>query len=136
MKKAIALFMLTLATSANAVQWMNIPEFNKSDQKLFIDVSSIKVVNGYRRVWLMNSFSKPQIIGNGPLEFKTTIILWEADCKEGRMRVLSALFKSEEMGVGSVVSSFTESDSKWAFVVPGSIGEFNHNVICSPDKVK
>lgn len=128
MKKIAISLIFFLSLAAYAVDWRLVGDAKES--KLYLDMDSFRDVNGYRRGWLMTSYSKRQLVNEAG--YKSDLALKEVDCKEGRSRNLSGMFRSEEMGRGDVIGSFEKPDTaKWSFIVPGSVGEFEARVFCN-----
>ncbi len=121
MQKSLAVAALMFAGAVHA-EWI---ERASSDEKtLFVDYDTINIVRGNPRLWFMFEFSSTNT--NGSKSQKT---LYEADCIEGRLRVLSGRSYSGSKGEGKVISSL-DSPSSWVYPVPGTFHELVSKDLC------
>jgi hypothetical protein len=124
-----------LNASTSFAEWTNV---NKaSEPKInYVDLDTIKPLNGYVKMWILFDKSTPQIFGK-----KTYLSLksqWEFDCKGDRARAVYTVVYAGNMGNGDVLDNYAEDKDMWEPVVPLSVGWINWSIACNkkpPEKV-
>jgi hypothetical protein len=103
-------------------EWTQFGKNSDGDQ-FFVDISSVK--RGVKpRGWFMLTLMKPSSSGN--FSFKH---LFEADCAQGRIRILAYRAYELPMGNGSPSASSDQADG-WVFADPGSTNEVTLGILC------
>jgi hypothetical protein len=122
----LGVVLLSACACVHAEKWKIVGYDEKS--KLFIDMDSLKTIDGYNRAWFMRSYKKAVTIEG--YSYKSYLKLVEADCKNGRSRTYSTSTTSGPMGSGKTVLSGDDQDPPWSYAVPGSGGEFALDTLC------
>lgn len=123
MKAAIVflLAMLSAVATPAAAEWTPIGE--NAGGQFFIDLATLK--KGARpRAWVLTNYSTSSKYGD--LSSKT---LYEADCREERIRVLAGRFYTEPMGAGPPSTS-GDQPQEWGYVTPNSAEERIAHILC------
>lgn len=92
--------------------------------KSYIDVTSIKTINGYIRAWSLQNRNKPT--KSGEYSFKA---LEEYDCKLDRTRIISLIAYKGQMGSGDGTTS--NGIGEWEYPAPGTNGGTILKFVCS-----
>ncbi len=117
MKRLLAIGMILFSHSAYA-EWVKLAE--STGTIVFVDPSTKK--GGLMpRVWILLDYSKPETSGES-----TVRSLYEADCKDGRLRGLASAYYSDS---GRVLHT-DSSPEKWDYLVPGSLKERIYVYLC------
>ena len=90
---------------------------------VYIDYASVRQNGNLRRVWEMNDFP---VAREGMLSAR---ILFEYDCTEEKLRVLTASGYSGRMGMGEMME--VEPSPSWDHIAPGTVGSEKLSVVCS-----
>lgn len=113
---AFALSLLLAPTSAMATNWLQTAKEDIADS--YIDLDSIKHINGYKRAWLKVDYHKDKISDY-------VLVLIEFDCDQERSRVLT-IISYDSSGNHESINQRTE----WQFVVPDSRGASDMKFVC------
>lgn len=96
----------------------------------YVDFERIRKIEGYVYFWALQDLPKPD--QDGDLSYVT---YYQSDCKLLRARVLTEHYFLEQMGDGSLHSTFTESDTEsdkeWMYAPPDSAGDIILDKVCS-----
>lgn len=128
MKTSITFLLVVLSAVATpaAAEWTLIGE-NARGSRYFIDLATFK--KGARpRAWFLTNYSKRT--KGGDLSDKG---LEEADCSEGKIRLLAVRFYTEPMGEG-IVSTSNDHPGEWSYVTPGGVDEEMVRILCSGNR--
>jgi hypothetical protein len=111
-----------LSNLATAQDWTPVAE-NQKGTKFFVSDGSVRMVNAYRRAWVMMDFEKSET------EMRSAKMLWEVDCAEERKRSLTVSAYSGQMGTGDNLYAQNQP-SDWEYLVPGTSGSDVLEMIC------
>jgi hypothetical protein len=95
----------------------------------YLDVSSIRVRQGFQSAWLRKSYSAPQIYPSSA-PYLSSEQLWLYDCKEERIAILTSNDFSGENGTGTMVDHRPRTTLDWLDVAPESILESMFSLVC------
>jgi len=117
LKKILPLLLLTFSTTVYS-NWTFVTK-NDRGTEFSIDYSTLKVINGYKRVWLLMSHPDGFSMKN----------LNEFDCNQQKYRTISRVSYSEKNGFGEILNS-SNKVSEWDYPVPGSVSQTIFKNIC------
>ena len=115
MKKALLVltFFFLLPNISYADDWLFVHEVGegKNKQYTYIDVSTIKVVDGYVYFWFMNDYETTAGGANSDKVFN------QGDCKKKGIKTLEYVTFTRNMGKGKKIFEFTPPD-EWKYPSP------------------
>jgi hypothetical protein len=113
---------------------------SSSDGTLYYDKSRVRSIGKNRySVWVTQAPESWEIddvrkrLGNETSfynysKYTHTMTRYEVDCLTERIRTTTQV---EYNADGTTIKSFSNSETKWNYVIPGSIGESLYEVICN-----
>lgn len=114
MKKIlIALLACLSATEANALKWFEMST-QKDGSKLFVDGDSVRKVNGKVRAWALMD-QKKEVVFNS-VKYQSIALLYEFDCAEERVRILSSTMYEKAMATGN--ANQEDVTGPWQYINP------------------
>lgn len=123
--RRVMLVVLLLASGAASAGWVQMSS-EGANSVMYVDPDTIKIDGQLRRVVEMHDLKVPdKSRGN-----RSTAVLSEYDCKEGRIRLLQEEYFSGQMGTGERMGSMTEP-TDWFSLAPGTRGWNLLRFICS-----
>jgi len=123
--RRVMLVVLLLASGAASAGWVQMSS-EGANSVMYVDPDTIKIDGQLRRVVEMHDLKVPdKSRGN-----RSTAVLSEYDCKEGRIRLLQEEYFSGQMGTGERMGSMTEP-TDWFSLAPGTRGWNLLKFICS-----
>lgn len=123
--RRVMLVVLLLASGAASAGWVQMSS-EGANSVMYVDPETIKIDGQIRRVVEMHDLKAPdKSRGN-----RSTAVLSEYDCKEGRIRLLQEEYFSGQMGTGERMGSMTEA-TDWFSLAPGTRGWNLLKFICS-----
>ena len=125
MKKTILIVMLLISHQAFAA-WTMLDKTENGDA-YSIDFSTMKNVNGNKRVWTLVNYLKPMKYAGK--EIYSGTILREIDCNEQKYRFLS-IFAYSEINAKGVVVETLGPEVDWRYSPPDSVGLGIVNAVC------
>lgn len=122
MRRAILMVMLAVVSNSATAKWVEVAGNDRYTS--YADPATIRKVGNKVKMWDLNDFKTRQAWkpGEGTGPYMSSKSLFEYDCKEEQMRMLSLSRHAENMSGGEVVAS-TDDPSNWSAVSPGSVGE-------------
>ena len=129
MKKLLLIILLLSAfpINANALDWVTI---DVSDEgRTYIDVDSIRKVDGYVYVWVLVDLS--DVVNSSDGSFLSAKSYDQIDCTIVRSKRLTYLFYQENMGKGDVVTD--KGNDEWHYASPDSRFEKVIKIACNYD---
>ena len=109
MKKLFLPLIFFIASSQVYADWQHFA--GDANNKFYVDKSSIKVANGFVRIWTLDDYASAS---KGALSAKNYL---EIDCKGEKYRFLSIKTFAMNMGIGKILQ-FSNSEYVWMDVVP------------------
>lgn len=123
MKRLIAGVLVALVAAPACAEWVR---YGGSDTAIYYyDPATIKKRGNFVRVWSISDAKRRD--SDGVLSRRW---LYEHDCAEDRVRILSVADFSENMANGKVVLHSFDSPSEWFYIPPGSVGEILQKILC------
>ena len=123
--RRLMLVVLLLTSGAAWAGWLQMSSEGQSSV-MYVDPESIKIDGQFRRVAEMHDLKAPdKTRGN-----RSTIVLSEYDCKEGRIRLLQEEYFSGQMGAGERLGG-TSEPTDWFSLAPGTRGWNLLKFVCS-----
>jgi hypothetical protein len=115
-----ALFLLAIVSSSAVAEWVALD--NADNLTAYADPATIRKTGDIVKMWTLFDYSKPFKAVAGLKPYISTRHQFEYDCKEERLRMLTASGHSKHMAEGEVV--YISTDPKdWMPVPPGTINE-------------
>lgn len=120
--------MLVVLCLAAGPAWSGWVQMSSEDVNsvMYADPDTIKINGQIRQIVELHDF-KAQDKSRGN---RSTRVLSEYDCKEGRIRILQEEYFSGQMGSGERVGSFS-GPSDWFYIAPGTRGGTLLKYVCS-----
>lgn len=112
---------MALSQGANAA-WTPYIE-NADGDVSFVDKTSLKRRNGIARVWILVDYAQPT---KGVFSGR---FYYEADCKEGKLKVLEGVAFSELHAKGQVIDAITKPKDL-GYPYPGSVNGHYYEFLC------
>lgn len=135
MSKVIIVLMLILVSSNAIAEWTQISYNNEAlgGEIVYANLSSIRKNSDMVKMWTMHDYKIAQLDRSIQKTYLSDKILQEFDCKEERIRALSAIYMSSNSGQGDVVSNynFPNNPDDWQPVTPDSFGEVLWKIACA-----
>jgi hypothetical protein len=129
MRKSVVISVVAfglLSVIASADDWILAIESNEA--RVFVRENSLRRIEGYRRIWVLYDYKTPLEAG-----FRSTVFLYEFDCKNDRVRSLNHNLYGGVRGTGELIGA-DSIPTEWNHVVPGTIIELLTRSVClSPD---
>ena len=123
--RKLMLVVLLLASSPVWAGWVQMAS-ESAGSSMYADPDSIKIDGQLRQITELHDFKAPdKARGN-----RSTKVIAEYDCKEGRIRVLQEEYFSGQMGAGERLGGNSEP-SNWFSAVPGTRGATLLKYVCS-----
>ena len=119
----------TKGQAATNSEWE--PIGNSDNSSWYISMPSIQPTQAGKKAWILQNHNKAEIV-NGKPSFSNKF-LDEHDCKSKTRRPLYFLDYSDPMGKGTAITA-TEGSGKWVPVIPDSVSEMIHFVLCVMNK--
>jgi hypothetical protein len=119
----ILLCLLAMVATPAWAAWVNVGE--NEEAIVYIDPVTIRKNGNYRKVWELYDIKKPD---GGVMSRRG---LWEYDCKEARVRLLSNSAHSEPMAGGKVLHKDDDDASTWGYIAPETFSAFNLKFVCT-----
>jgi len=128
MKKYFFLILIFISTASTA-DWEVSGANNDENITWYADRTTIKKNGNIVTMWTMTS-GKPSFVNNK--QYLSSKNLFEFDCKNEKIRLLSGTAYSEENGMGEVVHMVTykENETQSIFRVPGTLLENQWKIAC------
>jgi hypothetical protein len=95
--KKLPILLIFLGFAAHA-EWQLV-HTDASAARFFVDKDNLRIINGYRRAWILNDLGKSN--GQGTESFRS---VEEYDCDERQARVMQIHALSGPMATGNVVA--------------------------------
>lgn len=95
----------------------------------YISMRSMQSTEVGMKAWILQDYKKPEVL-RGKASYSRKF-LDEYDCSKKMRRPLFLVSYSEPMGKGVALSS-AEGSGKWAPVIPDSVSDMIHLIICGP----
>lgn len=132
MRKAVLMMLLAVVSNSAMAEWREIGGNNK--YTVYINPKILWQDGKIAKMWHLFDY-KAVRSSNCHIDYISSILQYEYDCKEEKFRSVYLSAHSEHMGQGesSVVHSSPYPD-KWEPVVPGSFGKTLFNMACGVEK--
>jgi hypothetical protein len=109
----LAPLLLLLALPVGAQNWVRYAENEVIDY--YFDPSTIRMRSQFLRVWTLSDYKK----GDG-FHGRSSLVLWELDCTDERVRQIASEGRLERMGKGVSMKRATISPvPDWDYAAPG-----------------
>ncbi len=130
MKKLTLIFILLISkvmfSSPSYANWTKVAIGNENASEFYVDFQRIRKYQGYVYFWLLTDYLKPDKFGD--LSNKT---YYESDCKQFRMKTVSASYYTQPMGEGIPSITGASKNQEWIYPVPKSVSEIVLKSVCS-----
>jgi len=125
MKKLLTIFLLLFSINGHC-EWTKLVDNDETSS--YIDKTTIKKNGSFVKVWELLDYKTPQELNSG--KYKSSVILFEYDCKDERRRILSLVEYTEQMGIGKQILTIDDPD-KWSYVKPNTMQFLLMKSLCS-----
>ena len=95
--KKLPILLIFFGFAAHA-EWQLV-HTDTSAARFFVDKDNLRIINGYRRAWILNDLGKSN--GQGTESFRS---VEEYDCEQGQARVMQIHAMSGPMATGNLVA--------------------------------
>lgn len=112
--------------SSQAADWSYIASLNNGTE---VYARQTAGSNPYTLAFLYNNIPSK----TNPGKFFSGVDITKANCKDGTIAMLALTIYSGPMQKGAVTFSQDASFPKYAYIIPGSIGEEKFNAICKSE---
>lgn len=132
----LTLAALILSTSAAAASDWVIVEANEVGV-IAVDKQSISLVSpGVRKAWVKYSLNEPEVLKEGfPATYMVAMTLQYMDCSNKSISIAQTVYYADALR-RERVSSEKFKTQDYSDVVPDSIGEATHFLVCNPKTSK
>ena len=114
MKRILTIFLLLFSINGYC-EWTKVND--SVDFTSYMDKKTIKRNGNTVKIWQLLDYKTPQELKSG--KYKSSVILFEYDCKEEQRRILSLVEYEDQMGIGKPILTIDEYD-KWTYVKPNT----------------
>ena len=121
--KCSLLFLCIFVLPVYAQEW--VPVSTNEKLTTYIDIASIKKVEGFSRAWTIQDWKVADKYG-----VYSYRALQEFDCKNIRMRTLNMTAHTGHLATGDILTIIS-TPSEWVYSPPGTISHVNHDFVCS-----
>ena len=130
MNRILMLVVLMLSATSVYAEWTAVGENSDAGTTTYVDFATLQRSGNLVKVWELVDYKTMQKPGyGGYLSAKVQVQL---DCQEGKTRILSSTWFSNNMGDGSVVRSSSNpgEENPWEPMQPRSAGETLFKIAC------
>ena len=103
--KKLPILLIFLSFAAHA-EW-HLVHTDNTAARFFVDKDNLRIINGYRRAWILNDLGKSN--GQGTESFRS---VEEYDCEQSQARVMQIHAMSGPMATGNLVAR-RSGNGKW-----------------------
>jgi len=121
--KKLPILLIFFGFAAHA-EWQLV-HTDTSAARFFVDKDNLRIINGYRRAWILNDLGKSN--GQGTESFRS---VEEYDCEQGQARVMQIHAMSGPMATGNLVAR-RSGNGKWLKAEAESIDQHLIAAVCS-----
>ena len=121
--KKIPILLIFLGFAAHA-EWQLV-HTDAAQTRFFVDKDNLRMINGYRRAWILNNLDKPN--SQGTASFHS---VEEYDCEEKKARVMQIHAMSGPMATGNVMAR-RSGNGQWTLPETGGIDKHLMDSVCS-----
>jgi len=128
MRYVITSILLAAVTGNACASWTVINVNRDAGQTSHIELATVRHTGNMAKMWTMTDYAEPQPLINAA-PYLSSVMLYEYDCKELRMRALSINSYSGNMSSGKTNWSLNTA-TEWEYVRPGTIGCLSLEAAC------
>jgi len=121
--KKLPILLIFLGFAAHA-EWQLVHS-DAAQTRFFVDKDNLRMMNGYRRAWILNDLGKSN--GQGTASFRS---VEEYDCEEGQARVMQIHAMSGPMATGNLVAR-RSGNGQWLKAEADTIDKHLMAAVCS-----
>lgn len=121
--KKLPILLIFLSFVAHA-EWQLVHTDNTA-ARFFVDKDNLRIINGYRRAWILNDLGKPN--GQGTASFRS---VEEYDCQEKQARVMQIHAMSGPMATGNIMAR-RSGNGQWTKSEADAIDKHLMDSVCS-----
>lgn len=120
-------------SAAARAEWTSVATNKNGTMRFFIDVETIKPINGNFKSWIMESHDELRTIKATGIKYQSAKFLQEFNCTSGQSRVLATILYQEAVGAGEITYSNVDASNPaaWKETVPGSVGGIQLEAVCT-----
>ncbi len=120
-KQVLLFFVISLSLSDAKADWVPVAESTRGNT-YFADETTIRRQGNITRMWVLESFSRPEVAPNSNKVYWSAKMLRQFDCQQDTQQILSLVAYTQSMGRGVVLFS-EESVGPWEHIPPRSIAQ-------------
>ena len=105
-------------------EWSYIGEDDNGESSYYIDLETLRKIDGYVYYWNLVDFDMPDEFGN-----MSAVTYAQGDCGITRAKILTAVSYKKPMGE-EADDTYTEPNPEWEYMTPYTVGEFLLNTSC------
>jgi len=124
---SVFITLLVLSSAPAYAEWVEVGGPDDGTYTHYADPTTIRRNGTLVKMWLLEDYKTIQTVDGK--SFLSDKVQREYDCAEEQQRLLAFYWFSGQMGSGAVVYSNTDP-SKWAPVMPGSVGQALWKTAC------
>jgi hypothetical protein len=121
--KKLPILLIFIAFTSQA-EW-HLVHTDAAAARFFVDKDNLRIINGYRRAWILNDLGKPN--GQGTASFRS---VEEYDCQEKQARVMQIHAMSGPMATGNIMAR-RSGNGQWTQPETDSIDKHLMDSVCS-----
>ena len=125
MKKLLLLLFSVIISFSSYAEWTYIGKDDDGEYSYYIDLQTLRKIDGYVYFWNLMDFDKPDEFGN-----MSGVTYSQGDCGITRSKYLTSVSYKKPMGE-EVADTYTEPNPEWEYITPYTVGEFLLNTSCS-----
>lgn len=122
----LILTLLILSSSSAYAEWVEVEGGGKFTA--YVDPETIRRKGNLVKIWVLDDYKTVRAAADK--SYLSVKALDEYDCAEEQIRNLALYAYSGQMGTGEIVESISGVPSKWAPVIPGSVGQTKWKLVC------
>jgi hypothetical protein len=127
-RKAILMMLLTAAGASAAATWVEVASDETQAATFYVDPTSVRRSGDVAQMWSLYDFKT--VTGTAGMEHLSAKGQREYDCKGERVRLITLVLYSGNMGEGAEVHDISDPLSRWEPVPRNSIGEALWKAAC------
>jgi hypothetical protein len=125
MKKLLLLLFSVIISFSSYAEWTYIGKDDDGEYSYYIDLQTLRKIDGYVYYWNLIDYDKPNEFGN-----MSGVRYAQGDCGITRSKNLTSVSYKKPMGE-EVDDTYTEPNPEWEYVTPYTVGEFLLDTSCS-----
>ncbi len=129
--KLAAMLCLLVCTAPSLAEWQLAGDFGgpPSVGKFYLDLSTVTLRGKKVRIWELRDYFSKQTSSDG-MAYSSVKVFNEFDCEEKTHRYVSAVFYSQNLGLGKIIFQLDSQNEKPSYVVPNTVQAAQLSGLC------